>query len=636
MGLLDVPAYSRAQADAKFATVIGPSNGTDDTAWINALLATPGYYRGQPGQTYKVTQLAQGSGVTLDMRGCTIQRLDVGNSMWVTNNQTPIIDLAVATIAAGSNDVVLSSDTAYAGILVGHWVRISGGGGSSAPLVAKVTNKIASGRHLTLDRNAKASVTNQTIKNYPEVTNVYVLGGKWGSKTDALTGSTSNQHTFRPRFVDHGGIQIEGVYSSLAAGGQYALSIGAVKNFTASVDDIYYGRDGIHITGPAENVTIPHIVGQTGDDAVSITATDYLGGLSDVAGDVTGVRVGRINAITGRSAFKAIAGINCTVDKVKVDVIDGISPAWHGVWIGEDALNVGTTGGTFGDLDLGTINVTTGTPGTYGDLYLSSPAGRSVKGRIVRTGGSSADYIVRTGGTSTAVLDRLELDLNVDGPKKVMTATIAAMTISQLVFTGRYAQISDTAPAVSLTAGSYPDVRDRIKGTLTAPRFVTGSAAALTQPALIVPPATLLNASAAVWPAANRAVFNRFQVTERTVLRYLNWIVTTASGNIQVGLVRLTGSGHQTATLIASTGLIACPTAGDQHTDIGAQLLDPGDYAIFLWADNTTFQTRVASASGITALRIAAIVSGLTLGVTGTHTVSWNQAYFGCSAEADI
>lgn len=635
---MDILTLAAAKLDARkrYVRMIGPSNGTDDTAWINALLAQPGYYRGAPGETYKVTQIVQGNGTTLDMTGCSVQRLALDRSVWISGNQTPIVDLAVASIAADSNDVTLSSDAAYAGILVGHWVRISGAGGPSAPLVAKVTAKNPSGRHLTLDRTAKATVNNQFIKAYTEFNNVHVIGGKWGTKNDTLTGNTSEQHTFRPRFIDGGSLRPEGVYSSLGGGGQYALSIGAVKNFTASVDDIYYGRDGIHITGPAENVTIPHIAGRTGDDTVSITATDYLGPLSDVAGDVSGVRVGRINGQSGRSAFKAIAGLNCTVDKIKVESIAGYSEAWHAVWVGEDALNAGTTGGTFGDIDLGTITATTGTPATYADLYLSSPSGRSIKGKLVRSGGSASNYAVKTGGTSTSVLDRLELDLNIDGPKKILQAATSGMTISQVVLTGRYKQVSDSAAPIAITAGSYPDVRDRVKATLTAPTMVTGASATLTQPSVIVPPVALLNPSAGAWPSANRAIFDRFTVVEKTVLRYLNWVVSTQGGNVQVGLVRLTGAGRQTATLIASSGVMACPAAGDQHTDVGAVTLEPGDYAMFLWADGTTFQSRVATSSGIGALRIAGIVNGLTLGVTGVHTVSWGQAYFGGSVEADV
>lgn len=154
-------------------------------------------------------------------------------------------------------------------------------------------------------------------------------------------------------------------------------------------------------------------------------------------------------------------------------------------------------------------------------------------------------------------------------------------------------------------------------------------------PSLIVPPAAHLTPAAATWGAANRAIFDRFQVATPTTLRYLNWTVDVASGNVQVGVVRLAGAGHADFTRVMDSGVIACPAAGQIRTDLGASLLLPGDYALFLWADNTTISTRWTAAAALTALRSVGVlvVAG---GVPVSGTLAWSNNYVCASLEGDF
>jgi hypothetical protein len=80
--------------NATYAPVIGlgVSNGNDDTAALNALLAVAGNKtaRGLPGQTYITTgPLIIPSGVVLDMRGCTV-RLKAGSNKNMLNNTSDL------------------------------------------------------------------------------------------------------------------------------------------------------------------------------------------------------------------------------------------------------------------------------------------------------------------------------------------------------------------------------------------------------------------------------------------------------------------------------------------------------------------------------------------------------------------
>lgn len=150
---------------------------------------------------------------------------------------------------------------------------------------------------------------------------------------------------------------------------------------------------------------------------------------------------------------------------------------------------------------------------------------------------------------------------------------------------------------------------------------------------LIIPAATTPGLGAAVWPAANRAIYMRFATSINTPIRYINWRCDVQSGNVQLGIVSLAATAFTAYTRIVHTGVIACPTAGDIRTDLGTTLLAPGTYAAFLWADNTTFQARNSSNSGIGAVRACGIESSLATGVTATGTVTWSTAYVTLSLE---
>lgn len=155
-------------------------------------------------------------------------------------------------------------------------------------------------------------------------------------------------------------------------------------------------------------------------------------------------------------------------------------------------------------------------------------------------------------------------------------------------------------------------------------------------PTLVLPFYTS-GVNAAVWPAANRAVFQRFYLPVATTLRYADWTCGVQSGNIQVGAVRLSGTDRTTYTRVMSSGVIACPAAGSVRTDLGATSLDAGDYAMFIWADNTTFQTRYSTASSLTAMRTSAIASSLASGVgTSAATLAWDNVVLNMSLEGDV
>jgi hypothetical protein len=154
-------------------------------------------------------------------------------------------------------------------------------------------------------------------------------------------------------------------------------------------------------------------------------------------------------------------------------------------------------------------------------------------------------------------------------------------------------------------------------------------------PAVITPHMASPN-SATAWPAANRAMFARFTVTVPGAYRYLLWRCDASAGNVQVGVVQLSGTDHTTYTRIAHTGVIACPALGHIRSDLAAFTLGIGDYAAFVWADNTTMQTRHGSNAGVQSMRVSAIASSLSGGVPASGTLAWDAAYVTVAVEGDV
>lgn len=89
-------------------------------------------------------------------------------------------------------------------------------------------------------------------------------------------------------------------------------------------------------------------------------------------------------------------------------------------------------------------------------------------------------------------------------------------------------------------------------------------------------------ATGAVWPAANRAIYVPVMV-ETTVTAYqMGIIVTTSSGNLDVGIYDDRGA------RLVSMGSTAMGAAGFQAFNIADTVLTPGVYFLAMCVDNTT------------------------------------------------
>ena len=156
---------------------------------------------------------------------------------------------------------------------------------------------------------------------------------------------------------------------------------------------------------------------------------------------------------------------------------------------------------------------------------------------------------------------------------------------------------------------------------------------------LIASPASLFAvSSASVWPNSNNAIFQRFSLTMPATFRYLNLSIGTASGNLQAGVVKLSGAKHVNFDRVMDTGIVASVTTGSLSLDCGATLLGSGDYAMFLWANNALLTARILNNSNLASTHLVCertFASGVPL--NGSLT-AWDgsRAITGLTLEADI
>ncbi|WP_287004694.1 MULTISPECIES: hypothetical protein [Gordonia] len=474
----------------RYLQTLNPSNGVDDTAWLNTALAQGGYIRARADETYRLSnRLILPSSTAFDCRQCRFQAVDTGSGF---ATQLLVNKAAITVIAsdedakcyAGSKVIdFYPGSNAATKFTVGQTVVIDGGGGTAdavVPLVATVTAVNADARNdgtaatppntITVDKAAKTTTNYWGIKAYTRDKDIRVIGGDW--YRGAFAGGGIGGHSLMFRHVDNLDVQIE-KFTSTNNTAHYGISVADISNYRLAIDNAQSGRDGIHIMGPAYSGEIVHVKGYTADDSVSLTAADYAGALTDSSGDIIGLTIGSINTQTVHSQLKIMPGVNNVIDGVKVTgVIQGSSSQSSPVFIGEDTGNKGTMGGTIGSVDVGTV-LATPADTSKPQILLANPNARSIRARTKLAASAGCVCATGIGGTGSAgsptpaTIQRLILDVDATGPARLFNAGSSNTQISTLVLDGRYDQVSGASVALAL--GSKVDRVDaRLDAALTA------------------------------------------------------------------------------------------------------------------------------------------------------------------------
>lgn len=149
---------------------------------------------------------------------------------------------------------------------------------------------------------------------------------------------------------------------------------------------------------------------------------------------------------------------------------------------------------------------------------------------------------------------------------------------------------------------------------------------------------TQFDGAVATWPVANWAYGSRITVPVSKIYRYGLFYVGVSSGNVQFSVCALSGASAATFTRVMTSGVIACPTTGAVRLDLGATLLPAGEYALALWADNTTFTTHRANNTVGNTFRQTGRVNAGAGGLPASGAFSaWDQSVvLGLGLEADV
>jgi hypothetical protein len=427
----------------------GDTSGATDAANLNTLLAAGGTIRPNPlivSPTYYVnTTLIGPAGGNLDIDwgdSTIVQPTGSNCNLFRPYCYAHPAATGTASITSGTNTV-----TSAVAVSVGQTVAIVGAGGNgNGPLVGNVATT-GSGTFTvnTLDGrplNCTATVSGAAITVYNRDQNISFKGGIWQLGNNAATGI--NLHAFLFRFIDNLTVEINETSRPTGAG-KYMIAIGGCTNVVASGKNITNSSDGIHFTGPCFNINVPYLSGSTGDDLLALTCGDY-SQYADTGGDIIGVTIGTVQGQKWGALgclMKLIAGAGWLLDDLKVEGQILGAPAQDAVYIGDDPGQVATVGGTYGNIDVGTVVASTA-PGYY-QLYLGSPAADRIAAKLhyPPTTAYAACFVT---GASTVTINELDLTADAGGVNtRALQINSATVTINMVRLRGHWAPTAGNA-----------------------------------------------------------------------------------------------------------------------------------------------------------------------------------------------
>src|ERR1019366_7565848 len=147
-------------------------------------------------------------------------------------------------------------------------------------LYAHIT-AVNSATSVTIDVPARATVSGQVLIIYNCDSNIKITGGTW-AKGSALGNTFQFRRTTGLTITD-----LQVTSAGQPAGGNYGISVADVVGLNVQRVKLNTYSDGLHITGPIQDVTVHDLSGATGDDLVSLTTRDWASSI-DALGEVYG------------------------------------------------------------------------------------------------------------------------------------------------------------------------------------------------------------------------------------------------------------------------------------------------------------------------------------------------------------
>lgn len=348
-----------------------PSNGTDDSAALNAVLSaarpnpeTAVKYVGKSGEHYFIyEELALRSRSILDMTGCYLEKYSTGAGGNFVRNYAvdPIRSVLDASVTEGSTTLT-SVTAAFTAADVGLTVCVKADDGNGVrPLVYTTIESVTSATEVVLVAPSAVTLAAAQMSLYGRDHDITVTGGVWNRRM--VSGTLKNdKHSLHFRRVDGLSVGGNGMRILADTGGKFSISVGDVSGYY--VGDVFYDveSDGCHVTGPAYSGTVENLYGYTGDDMVSITPRDWaLFGGDDCYGDVTGLVISNIFAERSLTAVKVVVGQDCRTSGVTIQNIKGSVRGDNcAVWVGDGGNDQPSVqGGLMDDVTVRGVSVAT-------------------------------------------------------------------------------------------------------------------------------------------------------------------------------------------------------------------------------------------------------------------------------------
>lgn len=434
-----------AERSGTYVATLGQSNGTNDTAAINAALANPlGIPKrviGLPGQTYKIgSPLVIGTRTTLDMTGCEVVLNAGSNCNMVQNRAVEDVQRTVSDATMTAASATLTSATAaFTSADVGRSVVVSGAGYGSGVHCATIST-ITNATTVTLSDAAVVTVNAATAKVYTRDRDVRLIGGTWTAGNNQDGPDDPRRHALRFRRVD--ALTVRGIKGS-STGGKYFICPGDVTKLVVVDIDLDVSSDGVHVQGPASNISISNVRGYTGDDGVAIETTAGPGiyvQYIDVQGSVTDVNVDKVHLRTTANIYKHFnVGSHYTFRRVTIRDITG-----H---ILGNNTGLSLTTGTIDDVIVDGVAITGATAAI--SVQIDQSANRIVVQNVFHRGGSQA--VTVTAGVVVRSLICRNIDA-VEGTSGSHPIRVAG-TVTDMTVDGFKADLGASANFVHMVAG---------------------------------------------------------------------------------------------------------------------------------------------------------------------------------------
>jgi hypothetical protein len=453
---------------------LGASNGTDDTAAVNTILAGAAgkIVKGKHGENYLISgTLIVPSGCTLDMTNCTVTMSNSATGNMVNNK-------AMTSVATGTDGAMTSGSnilTTAVTASVGQTVTVSGATLGGYILVGLVS--AVGGGTITLTDlsggalNAGATVSGATVTVYNRDSNITLRGGTWNRGT---AGPASGGRTaFSLRFEGVDGLIIRDMTIKSGNAKEFIAPANStnvlVENIVCSVfSSPFQGQ------GPLKNVTVRNLYGTCGDDVVAFTPNDWPG-YNTTVGDIVDVVVDNINVnSSAANGVKFLGGSPGTkILRAKATRIFG-TVLLHAVWIGDDAAQASTTGGFCDDITVENVSAKAGSGYDY--IYINGTNMGRVRVKGVAFDNSSQTlHLVEYAPASAATMPQLIVeDVQVKSMGAAGVVSVGQNAILSHLICNKI-EVSSVVSGMSgiIVSGTVTDLTlNNFSGTLTGSAYV--------------------------------------------------------------------------------------------------------------------------------------------------------------------